>query len=133
MHQAFFLMTETAEKMALFTTLRQILARYSDQLKVVTDEEGNYHLDTHHVMKNKKPLFFGAVRSNKNYVSFHLMPIYVNPSLLDAVDLNLKKRMQGKSCFNFTSIDDKLIDGLVALTESGYQYYVEESYIQGNA
>ena len=126
-------MTETAERRALFAALKQILARYSDDLTVVADEEGDYHLDTHHVMKNKQRLFFGAVRINKNYVSFHLMPVYVNPSLLDTIDINLKKRMQGKSCFNFTSLDEELIDGLATLTETGYQYYIEESYIQRNA
>ena len=52
----------------------------------------------------------------KNYVSYYLMPVYMFPDLLNDIPDNLKKRMQGKSCFNFTSLDDELIDKLTDLT-----------------
>jgi hypothetical protein len=32
----------------------------------------------------------------------------------------LKKRMQGKSCFNFTSVDEGLFQELAALTGKGF-------------
>lgn len=59
------------------------------------DTPTEFCLDTQHVMKNKKPLFFGAVQTKKNYVSYHLMPIYVEPRLLDGVSPELRMRMQG--------------------------------------
>ena len=34
-----------------------------------------------------------------------LMPVYVNPSLLETMSSALRKRMQGKACFNFTVIE----------------------------
>ena len=115
--------------LTVFNVLKPILDRYSNNLQVITDEDDSYYLDTFHIMNNKKPLFFGAVKINKSYVSFHLMPIYLNPSLLDNISKDLKKRMQGKSCFNFKLIEMDLIDELITLTESGYQYYVDEGYI----
>ncbi len=68
---------------------------------VEKDTEDNYLLNTLKSGKNKKPHFFGAVQIKKIYVSYHLMPININPSLLDSVNKDLKKRMPGKSCFNF--------------------------------
>ena len=79
-------------------------------------------------MKNKKPLYFGSVKINKNYVSFHLMPVYVLPELLLGISLDLKKQMQGKSCFNFKSLNDELLQELKVLTERGFSSYQEAGY-----
>lgn len=122
-------MPQAIDKAGVFKALRNITSRYSEHLVLVTDDETNYYLDTHHIMKNKKPLFFGAVQIKKNYVSYHLMPVYVNPALLDSISEPLKKRMQGKSCFNFKVVDTALFEELASLTEAAYQFYVEEGYI----
>ena len=80
-------------------------------------------------MKNGKPLFFGAVQIRKRYVSFHLMPVYVNPDLLTDAGPALLKRMHGKSCFNFTKIEPNLFEELATLTQSGFDDYGKEGYI----
>lgn len=59
---------------------------------------GSSPVDTRHIQKNKKPLFFGAVQVKKSYVSYHLMPVYLEPDLLAPSSSELKARMQGKSC-----------------------------------
>lgn len=125
----FKVLRENNEKKALFEVLKTILSKYATDLDIVVADEANYYLNTRQMMKNKKPLFFGAVNVKKNYVSFHLMPVYVEPKLLESLSDSLKKRMQGKSCFNFKLIDSALMSELEALTESGYQYYVSEGYI----
>jgi len=113
----------------VFQELRKILYPYSSKLDCKSDEEGNLYIDTFHIMKNKKPLFFGAVQTRKRYVSYHLMPVYVDPGLLDSISPELKRRMQGKSCFNFKSIDKPLFKDLAALTKAGYRYYQDEGYV----
>ena len=65
-----------------------------------------------------RPLFVGAVQIRKNYVSYHLMPVYAVPQLLKTLSPELKKRMQGKSCFNFTTIDGDQAKQLSALTKA---------------
>jgi hypothetical protein len=80
-------------------------------------------------MKNKQPLFFGAVQIKKRYVSYHLMPVYSYPDLLTGVDEELKKRMQGKSCFNFTKIDDATVAAIADLTRQGFTRYEREGLI----
>jgi len=47
--------------------------------------------------KYKQDIFFGGVQIKKNYLGFYLMPVYVNPKLLDGISTELKKSMQGKS------------------------------------
>jgi len=80
-------------------------------------------------MKNGQPLFFGAVNIKKNYVSYHHMPVYVFPELLDEISPELKKRMQGKSCFNFKKPDSELFKELESLTKLGYEKYQEAGYV----
>ena len=65
-----------------------------------------------------RPLFIAAVEVNKRYVSYHLMPIYMNPALQATISPELKKRMQGKSCFNFTSVDSQQLKDLEQLTRN---------------
>lgn len=115
----------------IFRSLRTVFSPYRDKLVVVTDIEGKLYLDTNHIMKNKKPLFFGSVEIKKNYVSFHLMPVYVNPDLLQGISESLRRRMQGKSCFNFKkNIDTDLLQELASLTKAGFDYYVGCDYCQ---
>lgn len=95
----------------------------------VKNEPNDFYLDTKHIMKNKKPMFFGAVQVRKNYVSYHLMPAYIFPELLENISSGLKKRMQGKSCFNFKVSDQDLFKELAELTQAGYQRYKEAGYV----
>ncbi len=114
---------------SVFEELSQIMRPFAETLDCTTDEPGYLYIDTHYIMKNKKPLFFGSVQIKKNYVSYHLMPIYVNPSLLDNVTPALARRMQGKSCFNFKQIDGFLFKELRELTLAGFQYYETQGYV----
>ncbi|SEQ15691.1 hypothetical protein [Piscibacillus halophilus] len=86
----------------IFNHLKAYLKNYEHDLVVKQDNDSTYYLDSEKVFpKNKKPYFFGAVTIKKNYVSYHLMPVYMFPDLLEDLSPNLKKHMQGKSCFNF--------------------------------
>ncbi len=113
----------------VFASLKDILKKYAGDLNCVRDIPGDYYLDTRHKMRNKKPLFFGAVQIKKNYVSYHLMPIYVFPELLQKLTPGLKRRMQGKSCFNFKSPDIELFKEIASLTNAGFMRYKEAGYV----
>jgi len=113
----------------VYTALKQLMEPHSRLLDVKHNEPGNFYVDTYHVMKNKKPLWFGGVQIKKNYVSYHLMPVYLNPDLLSGISPLLKKRMQGKSCFNFKSIDKALFNELARLTESALEDYQKAGFI----
>ena len=112
----------TAEQSAeAFAALRKILAAHAKGLTVTADGPKGYSLNTPYSATWKKELFFGAVQVTKNYVSFHLFPVYMFPDLLDGISPELKARMQGKSCFNFRAPDDSLFSELAALTKAGLE------------
>lgn len=115
----------------VFQQLKQILVPYASEMLVKADSDEHYYLDTHKIYpKNKLPVFFGSVKIGKNYVSFHLMPVYACPSLLENMTDELKKRMQGKSCFNFKQeIEPAVIDELTDITARGYRYYKDNGLL----
>lgn len=106
---------------AVFERLKPLLQTYAQSLIVTEDGPGGYSLNTHFSPRWNKELFFGALQIKKNYVSYYLMLVYMYPDLLDGVSAALKKRMQGKSCFNFTDIDEALFAELAALTQAGME------------
>ncbi len=59
--------------------------------------------------------FVAGTRLGKRYVSFYLMTVYARPELLASISPELAKRMQGKSCFNFSTVDERLLAELDAL------------------
>ena len=113
----------------VFAKLRDIMRPFGERLECIKDDPDDYFLNTSHIMKNRKPLFFGAVQIRKNYVSYHLMPVYVFPDLLDGMSPELKKRMQGKSCFNFKAADPGLFQELATLTRAGFDRYRDNGYV----
>ena len=114
----------------VFARLRTILLPYAAQLDRAEDSDTRLSLDTRHIQKNGKPLWFGGVEVKKNYVSYHLMPVYVNPELLGDVSPELRKRMQGKSCFNFGREDEKLFEELARLTETAFRDYASKGFVE---
>ena len=66
-----------------FAALRQLLAAHSKRLTVIVDKPGDYQVGSP-TMKDRigRPLFVAAVQTRKNYVSYHLMPVYMRPELL---------------------------------------------------
>src|SRR5215475_8086048 len=103
----------------IFTKLKAIFAPYAKNMKAAYDTPSYYLLNTRHIMKNRQPLCFGGVRKGKAYVSFHLFPVYACGDLLKEMSPELKRRMQGKSCFNFKTVDEKLFKELAKLTKAG--------------
>lgn len=111
-----------------FARLKHILQKYEKQLTLKIDKPDYYSLDAGYAEKWKRKVFFGAVAIKKNYVSFYLMPTYTHPELLNGLSPALKKRMQGKSCFNFAAIDNGALRELAALTNKGYQHYKDAGW-----
>ena len=103
-----------------FLTLRAILERHRGRMKVLTDTATDFTLASPTMVDRAgKPLFAAAVQIKKSYVSFHLLPLYMNPKLLETFSPALRKRMQGKACFNFATIEPSEAKELSALTTRG--------------
>ena len=64
----------------------------------------------------------------KAYVSYHLMGVYMNTRLLDGLSEQLRARMQGKTCFNFKSLDEVLFRELDDVTGRSIAGFRTEGY-----
>jgi hypothetical protein len=113
----------------MFLALRAILKKHAAKLSVAADKPGNYYLNAG-TRKDGMPLCFGAAKINKSYVSFHLMPVYCCPDLLEGMSDTLQARMQGKSCFNFKKIEASQIKELTALTKAGLERFKQAGFLE---
>jgi hypothetical protein len=123
-------MADKTEFKAVARELKAIFKPHLKKLVVVSESETEVYLNTPIVMKNKHPMFFGAVRVGKAYVSFHLMPLYCFPELSKAMSPALKKRMQGKACLNFTTVDKDLFKELKDLTKLGAAKFLSKEFVR---
>lgn len=114
---------------AVFAALRrQVLGPFQKELAVQTAKPGNFHTEIPSILHRGKPLYFAGIRTGKSYVSFHLMPIYMSPELQKSIPPALKKRMQGKACFNFTAIDQECFAELGRLTAASLKIFKSEKF-----
>ncbi|HEV7521811.1 MAG TPA: hypothetical protein VGP89_12000 [Candidatus Angelobacter sp.] len=115
---------------AVFASLRKLLGRFLGEIQVQTDKPGNYHTEIPTILHRGKPLYFAGLRTGKNYVSFHLLPLYFCPELLKGMSPVLKKRMQGKACFNFAAVDEPCFAELSRLTSAGLKKFRSKEFLQ---
>lgn len=122
-------MPDKNEFKPVFAELKSIFKPYAKKMDIASDTGTYYLLNTRYIMKNKQPLCFGGVRLGKNYVSFYLMSVYASPELLKTMSPELKKRMQGKSCFNFKAVEKELFRELKSLTKAGASKFMDRKFI----
>ena len=117
-----------------FQALKAIFTPYADRLHVKADTPTNYALYSRvpspFPQHKGHGMYFGSVHIGKAYVAFHLMPLYMNERLTATISPALKKRMQGKTCFNFKAVPEvALITELKRLTDSGFECFKEKGWV----
>jgi hypothetical protein len=117
-----------ADLTPIFNRLRAILQKHAGALTVTQDTATRYALEGGLHPTHRRPMPIAWVQVGKAYVSFHLMPIYGCPELLKGMSKGLAGRMQGKSCFNFKTVDDALFEELERLTASGIAMFAKAGY-----
>lgn len=121
----------SAEFETIFTRIRAMFAAHAEAAVPKCDTPEAYYLDTHEVRpKDGYRTALGGVEIKKNYVSAHLIPVYTDPKLLTGVSHALKKRMQGKSCFNFKKMDETLLAELGQLIDAGVARFKADGRLQ---
>ena len=101
----------------LFSALRAMLLPHRSSLSVVHDDPEHFYANCARSDAKGKAQFFCAIKVSGRKHLFHFMPVYDFPELIDTISPALKKRMQGKSCFNFTAGDPVLFAELDTLTK----------------
>ena len=112
---------------AIFDRIRAMFAAHEGKCVILHDTPDRYLLGAQEVReKDGYRTWFGGVEIKKSYVSAHVFPVYVHPDMLETIDPALKKRMQGKSCFNFKKLDGAPLDQLAALVDAGAARFKED-------
>ena len=110
---------------AVFAGLRAVLAKHAGAYAVTEDSATRFCLEAPPgpatirawrgtVRRDTIPIAW--VDIGKAYVSFHLMGMSGNAALAKSMTSPLKARMQGKTCFNFKSLDAELLTELDTIT-----------------
>jgi hypothetical protein len=117
---------------SVFARLRAILQKHAGRLSVKHDTSTAFCLEggVHPTHKTSFPIAW--VEIGKAYVSYHFMPVYANPKLLDGFSVQLKARMQGKSCFNFKTCDEDLFQELEHLTAKGFAVFKDAPFMRAS-
>ena len=113
--------------------LKPVFAVVAKRLAIKTDRPDLYTLASSVAspfpQHKGRPLEFGCIRVGKAYVSLHLLPVYMNPALGDAISPALRKRMQGKACFNFKDDPEPaLVTELKRIAGAGLKQWAEKKW-----
>ena len=103
---------------AVHARLREILLKHRGDVAVTTDGPGGVAIEIPG-LEGKPWGYVAGTRLGKSYVSYYLMPVYASAELDASVSPALRRRKQGKACFNFTRIDEALFEELEHLTAKG--------------
>jgi hypothetical protein len=123
-----------AEAENIVAALRPVFSNVAGKLAIKADTDTLYALVSQSPspfpQHKGHPLDFGSIQVGKAYVSLHLMPLYMSPTVGKAVTPALKKRMQGKSCFNFAKVPEpEILANLQRLAELGLAEWTAKSWI----
>ena len=122
----------------IFVRLRSILEKHAGTLSVKDNGRDRYCLEGRTGPatlaawggKMKKPTIPVAwVEIGKAYVSYHLLGLYGNTTLLDGMSKELQARMQGKTCFNFKKNDEALFRELEQVTARSIEDFRKAGFI----
>lgn len=111
---------------AVESGLRAVLEPLRPWLTATRDGPGDLALEVPG-LEGKPWGYVAGLRRGKRYVSFYLMPVYASPDLAASMSPGLRRRMQGKACFNFTKVDDVLFAELGRLATAGLEPFVAEA------
>ena len=112
---------------AVHARLREIVLKHRGDLVVTQDGPDGMALEVPG-LEGKPWGYVAGTRVGKSYVSFYLMPVYASPELDASISPALRRRKQGKACFNFTKVDEALLaelDSVAARGIPGFQVVAE--------
>ena len=130
--------TAKATDADVFTWLRALAKKRKAGLLNTEDTAHTYTLSAKvgpAIVERKGPKAQGTtmpvvyLHVGKAYVSYHLLGLYRNNSLMKEVSGELSKHMQGQACFNFRRVQSELSRELDQLTQKSVAALRKMRYI----
>jgi hypothetical protein len=131
--------TAVTDLPSLFSRLRALLEQHAGEFSVAEDSASCYCLEaklgsailsgSRGKRKRLSTVPVALVEVGKTSVSYHLMGMYDCQRLLDGMTKELRARLQGKACFVFRNIDDKVLKELETLTTEGLLAFRKAEFV----
>ena len=112
---------------AVHERLRDLLLAHRGDLVVTRDGPDGMALEVPG-LEGRPWGYVAGTRLGKRYVSVYLMALYASPELAGPISPALGARRQGKSCFNFSRVDEALfaeLDELAGRVIPGFRAEAE--------
>jgi hypothetical protein len=103
--------------------LERILDPYRDRLEPATI----YNIPMLRRRGAKAQDWFAFVKPASKHVSFFLLPIHTWSDLVEPLSPALRKRLTGKSAFNFKAVDEAEMAELEALVARAFERYMADA------
>ena len=103
--------------------LRQILEPLRPRVSVTKDGPDGLAMEIPG-LEGRPWGYIAGIRRGKRYVSYYLMSVYASPDLAASMSPELRRRMQGKACFNFTRVDEPVFAELERLTVASFEPFL---------
>jgi hypothetical protein len=100
--------------------LLEIVEPLRSKLVATRDQPGDLALEIPG-LEGKPWGYVVGIRRGKRYVSYYLMSVYADPGIAAGMSPELRRRMQGKSCFNFSRVDPPLFEELGRITTATFE------------
>ncbi len=65
----------------------------------------------------------------KDSVSFHFLPLYMDPTLKSKLSPGLLKTLKGKTCFHIKSLDSSMVEHINTAIEVGASFYRSRGWL----
>jgi hypothetical protein len=114
--------TDPAKLQATAARLWELLEPYRAHL----EPNDLYGLPTLRWPGAKAHAFFAGVRTAERHVALHLMPLATRPALADELSAELRRRLKGKTTFNFTTLEPEIESELGAFVARCFEVYRAE-------
>jgi len=136
-----FINSHMDKRNKLFLEIKKVLENNSENFSITEkyiNSKAKIEKPQYHLYGNKEVSIFGkkpqktyvaGVIQQKNYVSFYFSPIYSHPESFMDISPELKKFLKGKSCFNITNINPKLLNELENLLKKGINKYKQLEWV----
>lgn len=120
----------------IFKELKVLLEKYSPPLSIREDPIGGkqrYELwskkEVIIAKRKRKEVFFASIITQKSYIGFYFMPIYVDTKMSKVFKPELLSLLKGKSCFHIRKLDDTLKKQVRFALEEGFKLYKKRDWI----
>ena len=116
----------------IYDAIKPLLQKQVPPFTAIRDDEKGYELSSMKdvlIWGKVRKMYFAAVKKQKSFVGFYLMTIYAQPKLIDTLGPDLRKRLKGKSCFQITKTDKKILAQIKKSLDGGRKYYKKQGWL----